>query len=95
MATYTYRCGLDGPIDVRRPIGTAPATVPCPDCGAPASRVITAPMLGFADPSRLAVIDRAEASRTDPPVVSSVPSRSGRAARRPRPDPRTSLLPRP
>ena len=34
MATYTYRCAIDGPVDVRRPIGTAPATVPCPACGA-------------------------------------------------------------
>ncbi len=97
MATYTYRCGADGPLDVRRPIGTAPATVPCPTCGATASRMITAPMLGLADRGRMALIDRAEASRTEPAVVSAIPAapRPGRAARTPRPDPRTRHLPRP
>ena len=93
MATYTYRCAIDGPVDVRRPIGTAPATVPCPACGATASRVITAPLLGLADPTRMAVLDRTGASRFEPPVVSSVPSAPRRAA--PPLDPRTRRLPRP
>ncbi|WP_214401903.1 FmdB family zinc ribbon protein [Pseudonocardia lacus] len=95
MATYTYRCEVDGPLDVRRPIGTAPATVPCPACGATAPRMITAPMLGLADRGRMALIDRSEASRTDPAVVSAVPAapRARRAA--PRLDPRTRHLPRP
>ena len=94
MATYTYRCTVDGPVDVRRPIGTAPATIPCPTCGAMSSRVITTPMLGLADPTRMAVIDRAEASRSEPAVVSAVPARRGRRAA-PQLDPRTSRLPPP
>ena len=80
MATYTYRCAIDGPVDVRRPIGTAPVTVPCPACGATSSRVITAPMLGLADPARMAVLDRTAASRFEPGVVSSIPT-SPRTAR--------------
>ncbi|MCO1659095.1 FmdB family zinc ribbon protein [Pseudonocardia humida] len=97
MATYTYRCDADGPLDVRRPIGTAPATVPCPTCGATAPRMITAPMLGLADRGRMALIDRTEASRTEPAVVSTIPGapRPGRAAPAPRLDPRTRHLPRP
>ena len=94
MATYTYRCTVDGPVDVRRPIGTAPATVPCPACGASAPRVITAPMLGLADRARMGLIDRAQASRTDPAVVSALPS-APRTAPSARLDPRTSKLPRP
>lgn len=94
MATYTYRCAADGPLDIRRPIGTAPATVSCPICGATAPRIITAPMLGLADRGRMALIDRTEASRTDPAVVSSIPG-SPRTARAPRLDPRTRNLPRP
>ena len=93
MATYMYRCAIDGPVDVRRPIGTAPATVPCPACGATSARVITAPMLGLADPNRMAVLDRSEASRTEPAVVTSLP-RSPRTPA-PRLDPRTRKLPRP
>jgi putative FmdB family regulatory protein len=94
MATYTYRCAADGPLDIRRPIGTAPATVPCPTCGATAPRMITAPMLGLADRARMGLIDRAEASRTEPAVVSSVPT-APRPGRPPRLDPRTRNLPRP
>jgi len=94
MATYTYRCTLDGPIDIRRPIGTAPATISCPACGATTQRVITAPMLGLVDPARMAVIDRTEASRSEPAVVSSIPA-GRRPAAAPRLDPRTSKLPRP
>jgi putative FmdB family regulatory protein len=97
MATYTYRCGVDGPLDVRRPIGTAPATVPCPTCGTTAQRVITAPMLGLADRARTGLIDRTEATRSEPAVVSSIPTAPGpgRAPRAPRLDPRTRHLPRP
>jgi putative FmdB family regulatory protein len=93
MATYTYRCTLDGPIDVRRPIGTAPATISCPTCGEATPRLITAPMLGLADPARMAVIDRTEASRYEPSVVSTIPT--GRRHPAPRLDPRTRTLPRP
>ena len=94
MATYAYRCTVDGPIDVRRPIGTAPATIRCPTCGATSRRMITTPMLGLADRTRMAVIDRAEASRSEPAVVSAIRACRGR---RPSPqlDPRTSRLPPP
>jgi putative FmdB family regulatory protein len=95
MALYAYRCGQDGPVDVRRPIGTAPATVACPTCGDEAERIFTAPMLGFADRTRVAAIDRAEASRTEPTVVSTLPSRATRASRPAPLDPRTAGLPRP
>lgn len=96
MATYGFRCDLDGPFEARRPIGTAPATLNCPRCGEPSPRVITAPMLRLADVRRMAVIEGCEASASEPALVSSVPSRSGgkrRAATSP--DPRTRALPRP
>lgn len=93
MATYAYRCEVDGPVDVRRPIGTAPATVDCPACGGPSARMITAPMLGLANGRRMAVIDHAESTRSEPRVVSSIPATQRTRVRRP--DPRTSKLPRP
>ena len=94
MATYAYRCTVDGPVDVVRPIGTAPDSVACPRCGAPSPRMITAPMLGLADRGRTDLIDRTEASRTAPPVVSRLPPARRTAPAR-RPDPRTAALPRP
>ena len=93
MATYTYRCAVDGPVDVRAPIGTAPLTIACPTCGVPSPRMITAPMLGLADRGRMSVIDRTERSRTEPDVVSSLPRQPGRPGARL--DPRTRALPRP
>lgn len=93
MATYTYRCAVDGPVDVRLPIGTAPAALDCPACGAPAPRRFVAPMLGLAHRGALAALDRAEASRSAPAVVSAPPAAPRRAT--PRLDPRTARLPRP
>lgn len=93
MATYTYRCTADGPVDVALPIGTAPGAISCPACGTAAGRVFTAPMLGLADRRRTAVLDHTEASRSAPPVVTSLPQAPRGPA--PRLDPRTARLPRP
>lgn len=94
MARYAYRCPSDGELEVGRPIGTAPSSIPCPRCGAASARVITAPMLGLADPSRAALLDRTEATRSEPAVVAAPPARpAGHPARQA--DPRTARLPRP
>jgi putative FmdB family regulatory protein len=95
MPLYAYRCGEDGAVDAMWPMGAAPPSIPCPACGGDAARTVTAPMLGLADRTRMAAIDRAEASRTEPTVVSAPPSRTSRAPRPPRLDPRTAALPRP
>jgi hypothetical protein len=99
MATYEYRCDGDGSADITLPIGTAPATIACPTCGGTSTRVFTSPLLGLADRRRMAVIDHAESSRSEPAVVSSLPAAPRAGMRRPastaRLDPRTSKLPRP
>lgn len=95
MPLYAYRCGEDGPLDVMRPMGDTPPVISCPTCGAGATRMITAPRLGGADRDRAAAIDRAEASRTEPTVVSAPPPRPVRPGPAPRLDPRTAALPRP
>ena len=95
MPLYAYRCAEDGPVDVMRPMGTAPSAVPCPTCGDDATRVMTAPSLGGTRRAQVAAIDRAEASRTEPTVVSAPPPRPGRPGPAPRLDPRTAALPRP
>jgi hypothetical protein len=98
MATYGYQCDLDGLFDMKWPIGTAPELASCPACGEPAARVFTVPLLGLADRGRMSLLDHVEASRTEPGVVSSLPSSwrpGGRPGAAPGPDPRTSRLPRP
>jgi putative FmdB family regulatory protein len=94
VATYGYRCGEHGATELTLPIGTAPAAISCPACDESASRVFTAPRLAFGNRGRMAVIDHAESSRTEPAVVTTLPA--GRGRRSPRASaPRLSRLPRP
>lgn len=76
MAAYEFRCPEDGPWEELRPIGTAPDQSPCPVCGRPARRVITAPRLSLASRARVRAIDAAEASADTPAVVTALPRRT-------------------
>ena len=76
MAFYDYRCGLDGVFEIVRPLGTAPQTIACPECGAEASRVFSTPMLATTAPKELvAAIEHAEKTRDAPDIVTSLPPR--------------------
>ncbi len=44
MAAYDYRCETDGVFELTLPLGTAPGTAPCPECGADSPRVFSAPL---------------------------------------------------
>jgi hypothetical protein len=60
-------------------MGTAPPTIACPACDAPAERVYSAPMLLISRSRRLSsVIDRCEKTRDEPEVVTSPPPRDPR-----------------
>lgn len=95
MPTYLYRCAVDGPFETTRPMRDAAPAWPCPHCGADAVRIWTAPRLGLASRSRMAVIDHAERSRTEPQVVSSVPGRSRHHLPTAPANPALQRLPRP
>ena len=73
MAIYEYRCERDGPFEVTRPIGTAPASIACPECASEAGRVFSSPMVSFAPRELVAALDHEEKTRTDPDVVTSLP----------------------
>ena len=73
MATYEYRCDEDGAFEVTRPIGTAPASVACPECASEAGRVFSSPMVSFAPRALVAALEHEEKTRTDPDVVTSLP----------------------
>lgn len=75
MATFEYRCPEDGVVDIRSPIGMAPARVSCPLCGMDTSRVFSVPMIAFGPRALVAAIDRTEQTRDEPGVVSALPSR--------------------
>lgn len=82
MATYQYRCRRHGDFDTTKPMGTAPASMPCPDCGDPAGRAYTAPLLRQTPQPTRDLLAMEERSRHEPEVVSAVPPPSRRPARR-------------
>jgi hypothetical protein len=96
MATFAYSCPVDGPFDLRFPVGTAAAVADCPTCGSGASRVFTAPMISTGDRGRAALIERCERTASAPDVVTAPPP-AGRRPQRPAPtrNPAWAKLPRP
>jgi putative FmdB family regulatory protein len=78
MAIYEYRCERDGAFDVMRPIGTAPASVTCPECAGEAVRVFSNPMVSFAPRALVAALDHEEKTRYEPEVVTSLPATGAR-----------------
>ena len=74
MAFYDYRCDGGGVFEIARPIGTAPASIECPECGGLATRVFATPMLATTAPKELvAAIEHAEKTKTEPDIVTSLP----------------------
>jgi putative FmdB family regulatory protein len=95
MAVYLFRCPDHGTTETRRAMGTAPATVPCPVCGAAAARVFTAPRLSSGSPARRALIERTERTADVPDVVAAPPPPARRRQADVRRNPALSRLPRP
>ena len=95
MAIYEYRCDQDGPFDVIRPLGTAPASVECPQCAGEAARVFSTPMMGTLAPRDLvAALNHQEKTRYEPDVVTSLPPSAKRTPMA-RMTPQLARLPRP
>ena len=79
MILYEYRCEHDGRFVITRPLGTAPASATCPECGAEARRVFSKPMLKSSMPREVVrAIDHAEKTRHEPDIVTSLPSAGAR-----------------
>jgi putative FmdB family regulatory protein len=92
VPTYVYRCPDCGQFEARSPMAAAASAAVCPDCGGPAPRRFTPPLLSRTAAPVAAARSREEASRDAPAVTTSVPA----APRRPAPrDPRWQSLPRP
>ena len=95
MATYEYRCEQDGVFEVTRPIGTAPASMTCSVCGREARRIISLPTIRSGSRTAwTAAMDRAQKSRYEPDVVTSLPP-SGAPSRTIPLTPKLRGLPRP
>ena len=97
MAVYEYRCESHGIFDATFPIGAALDTVPCPECAVPSARIISAPMVRNSGRREVfSAIERADRSRHEPEVVTSLPPMRGPGrARTATLTPALARLPRP
>ncbi|MCC3302724.1 FmdB family zinc ribbon protein [Arthrobacter sp. zg-Y895] len=81
MPLYAYRCGSAGftcaDFEVQLAMGSAPASLPCPSCGAPARRRFTVPNLSRASSTAYQLIESTQRSASDPAVVRSPGPMSG------------------
>ncbi|MDM7991572.1 zinc ribbon domain-containing protein [Arthrobacter sp. zg-Y877] len=78
MPLYAYRCAAGGSsgftcagFEVQLAMGSAPASLPCPVCGAPARRRFTAPNLSRSSSSAYRLIESTQRSAAEPAVVRS------------------------
>jgi putative FmdB family regulatory protein len=78
MAVYEYRCDEHGVFEVTRPLATPPGSIACRVCGSEGRRIFSKPMLSRSPPAVVAAIDRAEKSRDEPEVVTSLPPTGAR-----------------
>lgn len=75
MAHYEYRCQIHGVFVVHVPMGEATDAAACGVCDQESHRLYSAPMVRQGPANRMALIDKAEKSREEPDVVSSLPRR--------------------
>lgn len=93
MAIYEYHCTRCGRFETHRPMGAAPRMCACAHCGEPAPRSYSVPHLNRTPKPLAAALTRAEKSRDEPEVVTTLPPK--RRNLRPRvEDPRLKQLPR-
>jgi putative FmdB family regulatory protein len=93
VTEYEYRCPACGPFSVRRAMGTAARSAPCPACGRDGRRSFSALPVRRVPPALAGALERQEASADRPEVVSRVPPRPARRRRAPA-GPRHAALPR-
>ena len=96
MPIYEFGCGVCARFEQTHPMGSAPETVDCPTCRAPARRLISAPHVSAAGSAAFGLIDRAARSAVEPEVVdSALPGRRRGAGARFTANPLHRKLPRP
>jgi len=69
MPLYDYECGTCGEFRAWRNMSEWEASVPCPSCSLPASRLAAAPMLGILSTNNRIAHERNERSAHEPKVV--------------------------
>jgi putative FmdB family regulatory protein len=69
VALYEFACPGCRPIEAYFPMGSAPESIDCPDCGGRASRVFSAPYLSVSGRAAFKLIDSTQRSAHEPQVI--------------------------
>jgi putative FmdB family regulatory protein len=93
VTEYEYGCPACGPFTLRRPMGSATPSAPCPACGQAGRRRFLALPVRRVGSALADALRREEASADHPEVTSAIPPRPARP--RVAADPRHAALPRP
>jgi putative FmdB family regulatory protein len=78
MALYEFACPTCSPVEAFYPMGAAPDSIECPECGGRAERRISTPRLSIAGTSAFKLIDAAKKSAHEPQVVTGALPQAGR-----------------
>ncbi|OBG84021.1 hypothetical protein A5733_04960 [Mycobacterium sp. NS-7484] len=74
MVLYEFRCDSScGVTKKLYPMNARPDAIDCPDCGAPARRLISSPNLGRGGSTAMALQDATRATADRPAVVAGPP----------------------
>ena len=77
MPIYGYDYQACGPFTDMQPMSRASEPMPCPECGEPAPRGISAPFVANMDPNNRIAHQRNEKSAHEPRVASGTPGGHG------------------
>ena len=69
MALYRFACPGCRPIEAYFPMGRAPESIDCPECGGRAPRVFSAPYLSVSGRAAFKLIDSTQRSAHEPQVI--------------------------
>jgi putative FmdB family regulatory protein len=69
VALYEFACPGCRTIEAYFPMGSAPESIACPECGGRAARVFSAPYLSISRRAAFKLIDSTERSAHEPQVV--------------------------
>jgi putative FmdB family regulatory protein len=96
MALYEFACPGCRPIEAYFPMGSAPESIECPECGGRAPRVYSAPYLSVSGRAAFKLIDSTQKSAHEPQVIDgALPQTTRKRARTMTSHPLYRKLPRP
>ena len=95
MPLYEFRCPDGVRFEANFPMAQVPSTAPCPECGEPARRRVSAPRLSRAGSAAYGLIEAGERSAHEPEVVRSTAPGGGTRGPKYTANPLHRKLPRP